>query len=583
MKLLKANYIVIPILFTIFSIILSHSVQAEPADMVFIGGKIYTVNPDNPWAEAIAVNNGEIIYVGDEDGAQSYIGFNTKKINLDDKLLLPGFIDTHVHPVLASLFMNSLAFNEEDDLKAIYQKLTSYANDHPEEIFIMGHGYNHKIFKEDPTSKMLDNIIADRAVFLIDSGGHMGWGNTKAFEMANITAKTPDPVPSSHYYIRDEFGKPTGYMYEEETFTPFAMLGKDYALKEIKANSADIFYLMNSFGVTSVFDASMEWFLYEGLQVMGELENKSKLPLRMVASMTLERDSTPEQSINQYHALKNKYNSNKLRVGAIKVSLDGTLEGKSAALLNNYLHGGSGALNWQPEAFTKTFVALDKRGVDFHLHAIGDRAVNEALNAIEAARKANGFHGTRHTICHTQLVQDSDIPRFKSLDVIAQTTPVWHSEMPGLDWREIDDKEREKLFPFKTLSQSGARVTFGSDFPFGGGLEALVPAYNIEVGHTRVWPGNNDANPLTKASEKLDLKTLIKGYTLDAAYQLRMESIIGSIEVGKRADLIILEENLFDISSEDIHDINVEMTMVDGRIVYERPFYQWLLEWWLEI
>jgi len=335
-------------------------------------------------------------------------------------------------------------------------------------------------------------------------------------------------------------------------------------------------------GITSVFDASMEWFIEDGHRVMAQLEKEGKLPFRLVTSMTVDRNLSHGEVVNQYKEFQSQYHSDFLQIGAIKFGLDGTVEGESAALLNNYLHGGSGALNWQEKPYGEIILALDTAGIDIHIHAIGDRAVNVALNAIEAARQQNGFHGTRHTICHTQLVQDSDIPRFNQLKVIAQTTPVWHADAPSLEWTTIDETERQKLFPFKSIADTGARVTFGSDFPYGGGLEALVPAYNLEVGHTRVWPGL-DVAPLPNPKEKLPLQTLIKGYTLDAAYQLRMEDKIGSIEVGKRADLIVMDENIFEISPQDIHNVKVEITMVDGKVVYERPFYQWLIEWYLEI
>jgi len=554
---------------------------AEIADSVFQNGRVYSVNSNNPWAKTVAIKDGQIIYVGDESGIKRFIGSDTVRHNLDGKLLLPGFIDTHAHPILAAASMNLLTFEAGDGLDQIFKKLKKYAKANKELPLIMGFGFSHGIFDGNPTREMLDAIIPDRPVFLVDNGGHMGWANSRAFEVAGVDEQTPDPVPGSHYYVRDESGRPLGYMFEEGTFTPFAQLGAANAKAEIRDNSEELFLLMSSFGITSVFDASMEWFLSEGMTVLSDLENKAALPLRFVTSMTVERSDSPEHSLDKFKAMQAEFSSDQLRLGAVKVSFDGTLEGGSAALLNNYLHGGRGALNWTPEAYRPLFVGLDKAGIDIHIHAIGDRAVNSALNAIEFVRQANGFTGTRHTICHTQLIQDSDIPRFKALEVIAQTTPIWHAEAPGLRWNEIAEAERQKLFPFKSLAQTGAHVTFGSDFPYGGGIEALVPAYNIEVGHTRVWPGNTGAEPLPRADEKLSVETLIHGYTLDAAYQLRMEDKIGSIEVGKRADLIVLDRNIFDIPSDQLHRFKVELTMVDGKVVYTRPFYQWAIEWWL--
>ncbi len=561
---------------------LSFSAVAISADTALRDARIYTVNEKQTWAEAVAIRDGEIVYVGDDAGLKDWVGPNTQVIDVDGKLLLPGFIDTHAHPVLATASMNALEINAEDDLATVLEKLQDYADDNPNLDFIMGFGFSHHIFDGDPTKEMLDAVVSERPVFLADGGGHLGWANSKAFELAGVNADTPDPIAGSHYYVRDVKGNPTGYMYEEQTFAAFINLGQGNVASEMRTNSADLFPLMSSMGITSVFDASMEWFIEDGHRVMAQLEKEGKLPFRLVTSMTVDRNLSHGEVVNQYKEFQSQYHSDFLQIGAIKFGLDGTVEGESAALLNNYLHGGSGALNWQEKPYGEIILALDTAGIDIHIHAIGDRAVNVALNAIEAARQQNGFHGTRHTICHTQLVQDSDIPRFNQLKVIAQTTPVWHADAPSLEWTTIDETERQKLFPFKSIADTGARVTFGSDFPYGGGLEALVPAYNLEVGHTRVWPGL-DVAPLPNPKEKLPLQTLIKGYTLDAAYQLRMEDKIGSIEVGKRADLIVMDENIFEISPQDIHNVKVEITMVDGKVVYERPFYQWLIEWYLEI
>ena len=205
-----------------------------------------------------------------------------------------------------------------------------------------------------------------------------------------------------------------------------------------------------------------------------------------------------------------------------------------------------------------------------------------ALDAIERARFSNPTGKVRHTICHTELVDEADVLRFTTLDVIAQTTPVGHTEQPDQAKSVMSDENRLKLYPFRSIATSGARTTFGSDFPFGGGLPSLVPMYNIEVGITRRWPESNNA-ALPPLSEMLDLKTLIRGYTAAAAYQLRLDHLVGSIEVGKRADLVILDKDIFSTAVGDLHDVKVAMTLVDGEVVYERPFYQWLIEWWLEI
>jgi predicted amidohydrolase YtcJ len=236
--------------------------------------------------------------------------------------------------------------------------------------------------------------------------------------------------------------------------------------------------------------------------------------------------------------------------------------------------GNSGDTIFTQAQLTSMITAAAAANLDVHVHALGERAINDALNAIEAARKANPDTDSRFTICHIEVITDQDLPRFRDLDVIAQSTPLWASyDTYGKQF--VSDDQFKRYFRFNSLKKLGVRLTFGSDFPASGaGMLGMSPILQMEIGHTRQDPGDPDAPIQPRESERLDIDSLIRGYTIDAAYQLRMEDQIGSLEVGKKADLVILDHNLFDVDPYAIHETRVLLTMFDGNVVYSAPATQ---------
>jgi predicted amidohydrolase YtcJ len=218
---------------------------------------------------------------------------------------------------------------------------------------------------------------------------------------------------------------------------------------------------------------------------------------------------------------------------------------------------------------TGMVVDAAERGIDVHIHALGERAIHEALNAIEAARQKFSDSSTRYAICHIQVITDQDLPRFAELDVIAQSTPLWASyDEYGKQF--VSDDQFNRYWRFNSLKELGVKLTWGSDFPASGaGMLGMSPVMQIEIGHTRQYAGEKDAPIQPLESERVDIDTMIRGFTIDAAYQLHMEDEIGSLEVGKKADLVVLDKNLFDTDAYEIHNIEVVMTLMDGNIVYQ--------------
>ena len=251
---------------------------------------------------------------------------------------------------------------------------------------------------------------------------------------------------------------------------------------------------------------------------------------------------------------------------------DGTIEGRTAAMFEDYQGepGNSGATVFTQQQMTDMVVDAAERQIDVHIHGLGERAVHEALNAIEVAREKHPHSSTRYAITHIQVITDQDLPRFAELEVIAQSTPLWASyDEYGKQF--VSDDQFNRYWRFNSLKDLGVKLTWGSDFPASGaGMLGLSPVMQIEIGHTRQYAGEKDAPIQPLESERVDIDTMIRGFTIDAAYQLHMEDEIGSLEVGKKADLVVLDKNLFETDAYEIHKTEVVMTLMDGNIVYQK-------------
>ena len=556
------------------------------ADSVFVDGQVYTVNEQQPWAQAVAVKGGEIVFVGSSDEAKKLIGQHTQVTDLDGKMVLPGFIDTHAHPIMAAGMSGALELNYQDGEQVWLEQLADYVADNPHMDAYLGFGFYAATMDALPTKEALDNIVADKPVIIMDAGGHSAWVNSKALELGGIDKNTPDPIPGSHFYQRNDDGSPTGYCLESQTFFPLIKAVKAVTTQGMMAGSEELFWLMNSAGITTVYDAGMMGFEDMGYEAYKKLEASDNLPLRVVGSYMVQNPKQIPHAISRLKSLKENYSSELVRPSVIKIHNDGTKEAYTAAMFEDYHNqpGNKGSTLLDQATLTQLVKDINKAGIDIHIHAIGDKAVHEALNAFESARLDNLAHKPRFSMAHNELILDKDLSRFAKIDVVAQTTPFWFSGGDGQFELEAVGKERaEKLYRFKAVQDAGARLTFGSDFPASEGMGGLFPAYNIEMGMTRQAPGESDSRRAKPVNALLTLETMIKGYTLNAAYQLNMETEIGSIEVGKKADLVVLQDNLFEVDVYDIHGVRVDSSYVNGKQVYKRNWQTWLAELVLDI
>ncbi len=555
----------------LFAACADKSPSQDAADVIFTNARVYTVDESMPWAEAVAIKGNEIIYVGDSAGAEDLAGENTKRHDVSGRLLLPGFIDSHMHPVSGGAYARALSLNTFGTVDEWVEAIADYADENEDAPVLFGYGFLATTFGPvGPTRQLIDAVVPDKPVLIMDEGFHAAWANSAALQALNITQDTPDPVPGFSYYKRDANGDATGYLLEGTA--GMAMDQLDVITEEIVYEGTGIVIdILNGYGVTAGFDAGLIGYESMAKSVLDRLEKNGELTLRLVGSY---RPSGPEDVAD---AIENALEWGRTLKGeryhyrVLKIMDDGTVEGRTAAMFEDYQGepGNSGETVFTQEEMNTMVVGAAENNIDVHIHALGERAIHESLNAIEVAREQVPESTSRYALCHIEVITDQDLPRFAELDVIAQSTPLWASyDTYGEQF--VSEDQFNRYWRYKSLEELGVRLTFGSDFPASGaGALGMSPVLQIEIGHTRQAAGQPDAPVQPRESERLDVESLVRGFTINAAYQMQMEDEIGSIEVGKKADLIVLDQDIFEVDAYDIHKTRVMLTMLDGEIVYE--------------
>lgn len=537
---------------------------ASHADLVIRDAAIYTVDAARSWAEAIAVNDGKIVYVGTSEGVIPWIGTDTEVLSLQGKMVLPGFHDSHVHLVTGGIELgecNLVDMNTQDD---VLDAIRQYATTHPDVAWISGGGWELPIFPGgNPHKELLDEIVPDRPVFLTSTDAHTAWVNSEALKRAGITKETPDP-PHGRIERDPATGEPTGALREEamqlvsDQMPPYS--AEDY-VEGLRRGLA----MANRFGITSVQEANASQKILEAYHT---LDQQGELTARVVASMRADLSKGTSQ-VPQLIEWRNTYKGPYLRAHTVKIFADGVIEGHTAALLEPYLDqkDNLGILNMEADSLHQFITALDSAELQVHVHAIGDRAIRTTLDAFAMARQQNGIRDSRHHMAHIQLIDSVDIPRFRQLGVTANFQPLWAYDdtyIRDLTEPPLGSVRSRWLYPIASVKKTGAMMVFGSDWS----VTSMNPLHGMQVGVTRM--GLNDSiGTAWLPQERVDLATMIAGYTINGAYLNFEEHETGSIEVGKAADLIVLDHNLFDVAPHDIHNVRVLLTLLGGEEVYK--------------
>jgi len=551
--------------------VLSCTQKKEVADYVFTNGKIYTVDPAQPWAEAIAIKGNKIIFVGNTEDARHFSSESTKVADLEGRLVLPGMVDSHLHVMLGAAMTSGVLLAEIPTIEEVLSAIKSYADEHPEKEVIFGWGYGHQIFgPEGPTKDLLDDIIPERPVFLFRSDCHSGWANSMALQRAGVDKNTPDPAPPAGVFGRDQEGNPTGAINGgPANLWMIDRLPEAVTSKSIKEAADPLLRAINEEGITTIFDAGLAIAEDACFQTLVEMDQAGELPLRYFASYYINADYMVEGAIDRLKELDSKYHSNNLDIIALKITTDGVVENRKAAVWEAYLDGtGGGELNFKPEDIIRLSIDAATEGYDVYMHAIGDRAVSTGLDAAEAVRLA-GYNKTHLTISHTQLVAEKDFPRFKAADVMINSTGGWWPFFLLEEELEVLGERAHQEYPFRYMIDEGVVFTQGSDFP---GDPRIGPFIHMEGSVTRLFygiPGVPASDVVKNPDNRLSVHEAIESYTINGAKLVHMEDQIGSLEVGKLADLIVVDQNILKIDPGQIHKTKVLLTMLDGKIWHD--------------
>jgi len=543
----------------------------QDAELLMLNGKVYTVNREQSWAEAIAITDGIIIWVGSSDDANQWQGEGTRTINLGGKMVMPGFQDVHIHPVHSGVSYQQCALFDVEGVELLQQRIKQCAETEPGE-WIRGGGWLVTDFAPSglPDKKLLDDIVPDRPIALKSSDGHSMWVNSLALELAGINANTQDPAGGrvDRYPNSTE---PSGSLQETSAMNLVHIVEPELTQKELEAGLAYSRDHLHSLGITAVQDAILKLTpgdAYFGLPAYLALEQRGELNLHVINAMYWQNEISLEEQLPAFLKARDE-STPYIHNTAIKIWQDGVIETETAALLEPYLNRGdqlAGELLNEPAVLNEAVTALDAAGFQIHFHAIGDRAIRSAFDSIQAAQEANGKHDNRHHISHIQLFSPEDIPRFAELDVVANFQPLWAIEdgyITDLTIPRIGEKRAEFLYPIGSVQRTGARVAFGSDWY----VTSANPLDGIEAAVTRLDPDGKTDDPLGE-NEEINLAQAIENYTLNGAYVNFLDEDTGSIEIGKLADLIVLDRNLFDVPASEINQVRVVATLFRGELVF---------------
>jgi len=545
------------------------------AELLLRGGIIYTVSADLPGAEAIVVTGKDIVFVGSDEDAEAYIGPQTEVVELEGRLVLPGLVDAHLHPLggaIKELYQCNFPFSADPD--EIKQTIARCVAERPDAEWITGGQWDSGFFErfemESPRS-FLDEVSGAAAVFLSDDSGHNGWANSRALELAGVSAETPDPTGGTIQHETD--GTPSGILLETAQGLAYAVIPK-YSDEQFVEAARWFSDYANAFGITAAKAAAIEEDEIAGFVAADE---SGALNVHMATSIRTPYGHRVEAlDYDEIDRIRDTYASEHVHTGFVKIFLDGVpTPARTAAMLDPYLpdeaHGDDftgGDLHVGLETLAADLVELDQRGYTVKMHAAGDRSVQVGLNAIEVARKSLGNSEKRHELAHAGYIHPDDVSRFAELNAVADLCPIlWHPS-PIIDAviSAVGKERGEQYWPTRDLLDANAPILAGSDWP--SAVPDANPWPGVEAFVTRRDP-RGDAEGALWPEQAITLEEAIEIYTVHGARAMKMEDRIGSIEVGKLADFIVLERNIFEIPIDEVADTMIRRTYFEGKLVYE--------------
>lgn len=555
-------------------------------DLLLTNGNIYTVDDKNSVVKSMGIIDEKIVFVGNDYEAKELIGDNTRVIDLDGKMVLPGFIDSHIHPpgtALTELYEVSLY--GINTLEEVLTKVEKFINDNPDMELIFGRGWSLGLFSGEelgkgPKKDHLDKISKDKPIMLRAYDGHTMWLNSKAFELFNITK---DTIPPEGGKIElDGTGDLWGSLKESAIHLTDEV---EYSEKQLLKAFEHFQKMMHSYGVTSMLSLSgLKWGIQ--CETYEELIKKDKLKMRVTGSIMIDPKEDIDTQLQMIKERRERFKFENFKITNIKLLTDGVVEGTTAFLNEPYStyagkgEGYSGEPLWDQERLEEVIYKINKNDFSIHVHSVGDGATKMTLDAIEVANNKLNNKNYRNALTHLQLVAKEDIKRFKTLNVIAAVQPYWHIKGPGW-WENVDykllGKRAEVEYPLKSFLDEGVLIASSSDHSV---TPVPNPLYAIEAGVTRNLynpeyfgvediEDMDDERYLLNKNERVSVEDMIRSFTINGAYSIYREDEIGSLEVGKYADFIILDKNILEIDPINIEKAEVLMTFIGGQLVYK--------------
>lgn len=553
--------------------------MSQGSTTVFRRGAVFRADAARSWATAVAVRDGVIVAIGGDADVAPHLAKADEVVDLAGRLLSPGFIDAHAHPVLGGLERSRCDLSGEESLDHYATTIRNYVRAHPERDWVVGGGWGMSAFPGGcPTRVQLDELVGDRPAYLPNRDHHSAWVSTRALKMAGIDKHTPNP--SDGRIERDSTGEPTGALHEGAADLVARLLPPD-TQADLDEGLAEAQRYLHSLGVIGWQDAMVPADTGEPSVHSAYLraQRKGSLSARVRGCLWWPREC-PMEGVSDHVAQMLKLREetaslgNRYCEGAVKVMQDGVAETFTAAMLDPYLdrcgHASDNTgLSFLPPDLLKEVVRqLDAAGFQVHFHALGDRAVREVLDALQSARQSNGTADRRHHLAHLQVVHPDDIGRFAALGAVANLQPLWAAHEPQMDELTIPFLGEERAgwqYAFGDLHRAGATLAMGSDWP----VSSPDPIEGIHVAVNRVVPGAPAQTPPLGSNQKLALTTAWAAYTAGSAYVSHLDGVSGSIVVGNRADLVVLDRNPFDGPLEQVADARIDRTYVDGQLVYQ--------------
>jgi predicted amidohydrolase YtcJ len=553
--------------------------EERPADLVLTGGAVYTVDAARSWAQAVAVTAGRIVAVGTDADMRPYVGPRTEVVNLRGRMLLPGFQDAHVHASGGGLERSQCDLTGEHTREGYLAAIRRYADRNPGAAWITGGGWGMDVFPGGvPGKDDLDAVVPDRPVFLSNRDHHGAWVNSRALELAGVDAATPDPPDGR--IERTASGEPQGTLHEG-AMNLIRRVTPPVTLDEQVAGILEGQRYLHALGITAWQEAIVGEYAVvpDCFEAYREVERRGLLTARVTGALWWQRAA----GLSQLDFLAKRRaiaDGPRFRATSVKIMQDGVCENFTAAMLAPYLDGhghetdGRGTSFFDAGELNEAVTAIDASGFQVHIHAIGDRAVREALDAIATARAANG-PGRRHHIAHLQVIHPEDVPRFRDLSVVANCQPLWASNEPQMTELTLPFLGPERSawqYPFGSLAAAGAQLCFGSDWPVSSPnpMWQMHTAVNRTTAPAYPFRGPDTDIPFLPG-ERIGLAAAIAAFTMGSAYVNHDERDAGSIEPGKRADLVVLDRDLFAQPAAEIALAGVDLTLAGGAVVHARP------------